>query len=126
MKRRKWNAASKDSHLKNKRRYPRCHYVKKLTETIAEVRAAVYKCHLAQKRHRDRHYTRSKRFKADPEGYIAVKKAKAFGGKPEDYLRQTTVDICGRSEGLSEPSLISVSDQKETLLSRNNGYQQAH
>ena len=69
---------------------------------------------------------RSKRFKADPERYIAVKKAKAFGGKPEDYLRQTTVDICGRSQGLLETSLTSVSDQKETLLRRNNGYQQAH
>ena len=104
MRGRKWNANSKYARLKHKRRYPKCKYVKKLTETIAEVRAAVYKCPVAQKRYRDRRYMRKKRFKADPERYLAVKKAKAYGGKPEDYLGQPTNDICGQSEESSELS----------------------
>ena len=53
---------------------------------------------------------RKKRFKADPERYRAVRLAKAYGGKTEDYLGRPTVDMSGHSEGSSELSFATVSD----------------
>ena len=110
MKGRKWNANSKYSRLKHKRRYPKCQYVKHLTETIAEVRAATNKDPIMQRRRNQVRYMRLKRFKANPDKYRAIRLAKANGGKSEDYLGQPTVDISGQSEGSSELSLATESD----------------
>ena len=65
-----------------------------------------------QRRRRQVRYMRKKRFKADPERYHAIRLARANGGKSEDYLGQPTVDISGHSEGSSELSLATVSDDE--------------